>query len=72
MIGIFLTTPEPKGAQGKVMWWLSTQTGLEAGPPWLSWEHTALWEHTTRNEKEHWTRSHVTSSKTGTDYGFRS
>lgn len=35
MIGIFLATPEPKGVQGKVMWWLSTQTGLEARPTWL-------------------------------------
>lgn len=29
-------------------------------------------EHTTRNEKEHWTRSHVTSGKTGTGHGFGS
>ena len=53
MIGIFLATP--KGAQGKVMWWLLAQTGLEAGPPWLLWEHTALWKQTTGNKKKHWT-----------------
>lgn len=35
MIGIFLATPEPKGAQGKVMWWLLAQSGLEAGLQWL-------------------------------------